>query len=235
MTELTLTSFNGIETVDSKQVAEAVGKEHKNLIRDIAKYCEYLGELNFELTDFFIESTYISEQNKQLPCYLCTRKGCEMIANKLTGQKGVAFTALYITAFHAMEDHIKHEPAQLAEKQLQIAEMEIRLKMSQQLSALSAKTASDTYKSVLLAKSAEILMGEPVLPLPKVERKTYSATEVGKILGISAQKVGKLANQYSLKTEAYGAWYHDKAKYCSKEVDTFRYYDEAIEKLKELI
>lgn len=234
MTELTLTSFNGIETVDSKQVAEAVGKEHKNLIRDIAKYCEYLGELNFELTDFFIESTYISEQNKQLPCYLCTRKGCEMIANKLTGQKGVAFTALYITAFHAMEDHIKHEPAQLAEKQLQIAEMEIRLKMSQQLSALSAKTASDTYKSVLLAKSAEILMGEPVLPLPKSE-KTYSAGDIAKMLGVSAQKIGRIANANGMKTSEYGAWYHDKSAYSAKEVDVFRYTEQAIEKFKELI
>ena len=233
MTELTLTSFNGVEVVDSRQVAEAVGKEHKNLIRDIAKYCKYLGELNFELTDFFIESTYISEQNKQLPCYLCTRKGCEMIANKLTGQKGVAFTALYITAFHAMEDHIKHEPAQLAEKQLQIAEMEIRLKMSQQLSALSAKTASDTYKSVLLAKSAEILMGEPVLPLPKSE-KTYSAGDIGKMLGVSAQKIGHIANVNNMKTSEYGAWYRDKSAYSSKEVDVFRYNDKAVEKFREI-
>lgn len=234
MTELTLTSFNGVEVVDSRQVAEAVGKEHKNLIRDIAKYCKYLGELNFELTDFFIESTYISEQNKQLPCYLCTRKGCEMIANKLTGQKGVAFTALYITAFHAMEDHIKHEPAQLAEKQLQIAEMEIRLKMSQQLSALSAKTASDTYKSVLLAKSAEILMGEPVLPLPKSE-KTYSAGDIGKMLGVSAQKIGHIANVNNMKTSEYGAWYRDKSAYSSKEVDVFRYNDKAVEKFREIL
>lgn len=109
MNELTPMNFNGIEAVDSRQVAEAIGKEHKNLIRDIRTYCEHLGELRFELTDFFIESTYTSEQNKEMPCYLCTRKGCEMIANKLTGQKGVAFTALYINAFHAMEAHIREQ------------------------------------------------------------------------------------------------------------------------------
>lgn len=33
----------------------------------------------------------------------------------------------------------------------------------------------------------------------------------------------------------YGAWYHDEAKYCSKEVDTFRYFDEGIDKLKSLL
>lgn len=243
MNTLTLTDFNGVETVDSRQVAEAVGKEHYNLLKDIAKYCEYLGAVNFDCSDFFIESTYISEQNKQLPCYLCTRKGCEMIANKLTGQKGIAFTALYINAFHEMQEHIKEiEPTpvqpvdKLAERRLELAEKEIRLRMSEQyLKLMAIPNISDTYKNILLAKSAETLAGEQVLPLPKTERKTYSAGEVGEILGISAQKVGKLANQHNLKTEEYGAWYHDKAKYCSKEVDTFRYYDEGIEKLKSLL
>lgn len=235
MTELTLTSFNGVETVDSRQVAEAVGKEHYNLLKDIAKYCEYLGAVNFDCSDFFIESTYISEQNKQLPCYLCTRKGCEMIANKLTGQKGVAFTALYITAFHAMEDHIRREPAQLAEKKLELAEKEIRLKMSEQyLKLMAIPNISDTYKGILLAKSAEALAGEPVLSLPKSE-KTYSAGDIGKMLGVSAQKIGRIANAKGLKTAEYGSWYHDKSAYSSKEVDVFRYTEQAIEKFKELI
>lgn len=235
MTELTLTSFNGVEVVDSRQVAEAVDKEHKNLIRDIGKYCEYLNQLNFELVDFFIESSYTDAKGEQRPCYLCTRKGCEMIANKLTGQKGVAFTALYITAFHAMEDHIKHEPAQLAEKKLELAEKEIRLRMSEQyLKLMEATNASDTYKSILLAKSAEALAGEPVLPLPKSE-KTYSAGDIGKMLGVSARKIGRLANQYGMKTSEYGAWYHDKSAYSAKEVDVFRYTEQAIEKFKELI
>lgn len=129
MNELTPMNFNGIEAVDSRQVAEAVGKEHKNLIRDIRTYCEHLGELRFELTDFFIESTYTSEQNKEMPCYLCTRKGCEMIANKLTGQKGVAFTALYINAFHAMETHIREQDSRTAFTELlqRQSELEKRL------------------------------------------------------------------------------------------------------------
>ena len=129
MNELTPMNFNGIEAVDSRQVAEAVGKEHKNLIRDIRTYCEHLGELKFELTDFFIESTYTSEQNKEMPCYLCTRKGCEMIANKLTGQKGVAFTALYINAFHAMETNIREQDSRKAFTELlqRQSELEKRL------------------------------------------------------------------------------------------------------------
>jgi hypothetical protein len=30
----------------------------------------------------------MSEQNKPLPCYLLTRKGCDMVANKLIDETG---------------------------------------------------------------------------------------------------------------------------------------------------
>ncbi len=103
MNELTPMNFNGVDVIDSQQVAEAVGKEHSKLLRDIRRYSEYLTEAKIGFSDFFIESSYTDPTGRTLPCYLCTRKGCEMIANKLTGQKGVVFTALYINAFHKME------------------------------------------------------------------------------------------------------------------------------------
>ncbi|MDE5765320.1 MAG: Rha family transcriptional regulator [Ruminococcus sp.] len=113
MNELTLESFNGIDVVDSRQVAEVIGKKHKNLVRDIRKYCDYLNELKIEpvefneskigLVDFFIEGVYTDAKGEERLCYLCTEKGCEMIAHKLTGKKGVIFTALYINAFHKMK------------------------------------------------------------------------------------------------------------------------------------
>lgn len=64
-----------------------------------------LGEAKIGHTDFFIETTYISEQNKELPCFNVTRKGCEFIANKLTGQKGTEFTARYVNKFHELEEN----------------------------------------------------------------------------------------------------------------------------------
>ncbi|MCM1507406.1 MAG: Rha family transcriptional regulator [Ruminococcus flavefaciens] len=119
MKELKAMNFNGVVVVDSRQVAEAVGKAHKHLLRDIAVYCEYLNEtkiglvneLKIEPIDFFIESTYTDSKGEERPCYLCTRKGCEMIANKLTGKKGVIFTTIYINAFYEMEEQIKKKQA----------------------------------------------------------------------------------------------------------------------------
>ncbi len=84
------------QTLDSREVAEMVKKTHKELLRDIRRYCEQLGESKIALTEFFSESTYVTEQNKTMPCYLVTKKGCEFIAHKLTGIKGTEFTARYI-------------------------------------------------------------------------------------------------------------------------------------------
>lgn len=113
MNELTIMNFNGIETVDSRQVAQAVGKDHAHLMRDIAKYCGYLTESKIGLSDFFIESSYQDSTGRTLPCYQITRKGCEMVANKMTGQKGTVFTALYVNAFHAMEQQLQKPVSQL--------------------------------------------------------------------------------------------------------------------------
>lgn len=99
-----ITINNTTETIISIEVATMVGKEHSKLLRDIHRYIKQLGEAKIGFSDFFQESTYISEQNKVLPCFNITRKGCEFIANKLTGQKGTEFTARYVNRFHELEE-----------------------------------------------------------------------------------------------------------------------------------
>mgnify|MGYP000487136787 CR=1 FL=1 len=112
--------MNQIEQMlDSREVAEMVGKEHGKLLRDIRRYCEQLGQANFGQSDFFKESTYCNSQNKEQPCYLISKKGCEFIAHKLTGQKGTEFTARYINRFHDMEDRIRKPQSALEMLQLQ--------------------------------------------------------------------------------------------------------------------
>lgn len=104
--------------ITSMDVADMVEKEHKELLRDIRRYVSQLGESKIAPTDFFEESTYTTEQNKVLPCFNVTKKGCEFIANKLTGAKGAAFTARYINRFHDMEDAIEN-PLSGISKELQ--------------------------------------------------------------------------------------------------------------------
>lgn len=96
-------------------------------------------------------------------------------------------------------------------------------------------TKSKSYKSVLMACAANTAAGQLVLPLPKCDfGKTYSATDVGRILGISKQKVGRIANEYGLKTDDFGQWYHDVTPN-GRECDNFRYNDAAVLKFREIL
>lgn len=91
-------------TISSMEVAEMVEKRHADLLKDIRKYIHQLNEGNISPVDFFTESVRIDVKGQQQPCYLVTKKGCEFIAHKMTGQKGTEFTARYINRFHEMED-----------------------------------------------------------------------------------------------------------------------------------
>ena len=96
-------------TLTSNEVAGMVGKEHSKLIRDIRTYVDYLAEAKIGSGDFFIESTYKDANNQERPNYLLTKQGCEMVSNKLTGAKGVQFTAKYVSRFNQMEKHINQQ------------------------------------------------------------------------------------------------------------------------------
>lgn len=107
MNELQIINHDGIEVVDSRDVARMVDRDHDKLLKTIRVYCEYLDAANLGDGDFFIESSYIGANNQSRPCYLITKKGCDMIANKMTGQKGILFTAAYVDAFYRMERQFK--------------------------------------------------------------------------------------------------------------------------------
>lgn len=111
------------QTLDSREVAEMVEKEHKNLVRDIRRYIIQLGQSKIEPSSFFTESTYQNSQNKEMPCYRITKKGCEFIAHKLTGAKGTAFTARYINRFHEMEEIITDQTAVQTQESKELEEL----------------------------------------------------------------------------------------------------------------
>lgn len=98
MNELTRT------TITSMEAAEWCGKKHTDLLRDIRRYKTQLTESKIALGSFFKESTYLDANGQNRPCFQVTKKGCEFIAHKMTGQKGTEFTARYINRFHEMEE-----------------------------------------------------------------------------------------------------------------------------------
>lgn len=107
------------QTLDSREVAKMLGKAHCELLKDMRRYIKQFNEVNIPFVDFFQESTYEDTKGETRPCYRITRKGCEFIANKLTGTKGTAFTARYINRFHEMESIISSQSPAVAPVQLE--------------------------------------------------------------------------------------------------------------------
>jgi Rha family phage regulatory protein len=144
------------QTLDSREVAEMVEKEHRSVIRDIRRYIKQINECNHTSatehkivpSDFFEESTYKDSTGRTLPCYMITRKGCEFIANKLTGTKGTEFTARYINRFHEMEDEIASEQIQNQAEYLAKALLEARRMLDEkdkQIKILEQRKTAETY------------------------------------------------------------------------------------------
>lgn len=106
--QLQIINQNGQLLADSREVATMIKTRHDNLIAKIEGYIKSLStDLNFQVSEFFIANTYKDGTGRELPCYLLTRKGCDMVANKTTGVKGVLFTAAYVTKFEEMEKQNK--------------------------------------------------------------------------------------------------------------------------------
>lgn len=224
-----------MDVVDSRAVAEMVGKNHRDLMRSIHSYVNIMennNERNFAPVDFFIESTYLDGKGEVRPCYLLTKKGCDMVANKMTGEKGVLFTAAYVTAFEAMR---RTQKAASTRPMTAYQRETISLQKARLLNQIASNYPGTTYQQVLQAHATRELTGEYLLPLPSLQEKTYSAKEIGDIMGISARQVGALANRHQLKDDAHGQWFKDKSPYGNKEVSTFRYYEKAIDALREVL
>lgn len=92
------------------------------------------------------------------------------------------------------------------------------------------------YKQICTHYASAVLAGKEVLPLPEVTGSTYSASEVAAMLGgISANKVGRIANAHQLKTPEYGVEVWDKSRNSAKQVPTWRYNDKAVARLREIV
>lgn len=147
------------QKLDSREVAEMVGKEHKNIIRDIRGYVSELGELKIEPTDFFAESEYTDKSNRRKPCYLITKDGCEFIAHKLTGIKGTEFTAKYIKRFHEMENIIKEHVPQ-GKELLALAVLEAQKTIEEQTAQIEEMKPHAILGQAITTANTSILVGD---------------------------------------------------------------------------
>lgn len=123
----------------------------------------------------------------------------------------------------------------VANKRLTIMEENAKTRKANLLYKIAMATESQSSAQSMLALAAKELTGEMTIPVMK--RKEYSATEVGEKLGISAQKVGKIANQLGIKAEQpgqnrFGRWANSKSRYSDKEVAQWLYSEDGLSAIR---
>lgn len=121
---------------------------------------------------------------------------------------------------------VPKEDAQLARAKAML--LNAKTRAAQTWLKIAATVNIPEYKQIASTYAANTLADREVLALPQVERKTYTATEIGKMFDVSGKKIGQLANEHGLKTKEYGMEVWDKARHSGKQIPAWRYYENAI-------
>lgn len=195
MKELKLINVNGKYFANSRDVADMVKKDHSNLMRDIRGYISVLAEPDSKLNpaDFFTEDTYIDEQNQTRPCFLLTRIGCDMVANKMTGRKGILFTAAYVSKFEEMERQLKanNTPSYMIEDKIMRAQAWIIEQKEVQLLEVKIKEYSEkaNYVDTILQSKGAV-----------------TTTQIAKDYGLSASALNEILHKAGVQFKQNKQW-----------------------------
>ena len=234
-------------TIDSRDVAEMVGKQHAHLCRDIDHYIEVMGQNpKLDSDNFFIPQTYTAGTGKNYTRYDVTRKGCEMIANKLTGEKGMRVTAEYGGRFNKVEqarrgearapklDSETAEKLALQKQKAATAAANARARTSSLYLRAAKMTTNAVWRNVLIATSANVLSGKELIPAPSSKNGRvrhplgwYAVHCLGRaetwasVLGKKLKKLG--IKQSDGET---GELVENKAKGCNRQVQSFEWYED---------
>ena len=112
-----------IKTLDSREVAQMLGKEHSELLKEIegrkdgknVGLIPTLTQYKIDVSKYFISSTYKTGTRKY-KCYLITNEGCRILGNKLQGAKSILFHITLDEKFKSgMTEDIKQDVKMLCD------------------------------------------------------------------------------------------------------------------------
>ncbi len=176
-------------TISSIEVAEMLGVEHYKIIRKLegAKerkgYIQVLADAQMGVSDYFIEDSYKDNSGKTNKCYQFTKLGCDFIANKFTGEKGIIFTAKYVKRFNEMTKYIKEQSSNKTQFQVPFDEV------IKAVSVIAGDLKVNEASKLLMYEKTCNSYGVATEFLPKYEnngsREIRPATELLKRIGAS--------------------------------------------------
>ena len=234
MSDLVRINSNQVVT-DSRSVAEHFGKQHNHVMRDIKNLLEGVSKIG--QTPMFHETTYVNEQNGQpYPMYLMNRDGFSLLVMGFTGAKALEWKLKYINAFNEMEKALKDQRVkQVEQDKAKEMRAEAMLKNADSRRAkllleIAAASHIDGYKEMIMTKTANMLAGEPFLPMPKSGRERHDLGWYCERIGKGknwASPLGKILKKNGIKKEqgVNGEYAEDHARGdIHKQVQNFEWY-----------
>lgn len=94
----------------------------------------------------------------------------------------------------------------------------------------------DSSRQAIAANLINPAAGRDVIPLPKIEEKFYTTTELAKELEITAAMLGRLANQYGMKKpDETGEYRMSQSKHSAKQVEQWYWSLAGVEQMRDLV
>lgn len=171
--------------------------------------------------------------------YLLSERGYAKLLKILEDDKAWEIYDELVDNYFNMRQTIKTDnKALVANKRLEIMEENAKTRKANLLYKIAMATRSETSKETLIAEAAKVLTGE--MRIPVMKHKEFSATEIGEQLGLSANKVGRIANQLGLKAEQpgqneYGRWASSKSQHSDKEVSQWLYFEKGKQEIERYV
>lgn len=173
-----------VQTIPSYEVAEMMEVKHSKVIRMIEGDEDRVGiiptlrKAQMGVSKYFIEDTYkVEGNNKSYKCYECTKLGCDMLANKMTGEKGILFTAKYVERFNEMVEN----PLANASKELQAIFMIDRKQqvIEKRVGAIEEKMTVDyelaeNLRTAVNSRAVYLLEGKHSEAYKKLSKKLFA-------------------------------------------------------------
>ncbi|EQM54783.1 ORF6N domain-containing protein [Lactiplantibacillus plantarum] len=219
---------------------QTVGNVNLLINRNRSRFRDGVDIIDLKQKDFAIvlnKSGFTQNQiNATKNIYLLSERGYSKLLKILEDDKAWEIYDELVDNYFNMRQSIKqNQPSLIAGKRLEIMEKNAATRKANLLYKIAQATNSETSSQTLLAQAAKELTGEMTIPVMK--RKEYSASEVGELVGKSANMVGRICNQLGLKAEQpgqnkYGRWSNSKSQHSDKEVPQWLYFDEGVKAIK---
>ena len=202
-----------VKRISSREVAEMMELRHDALLRKIDNINKVLSpqKCGNEKSSpqkcgneiYWVESNYIYN-GRTLREYLVSKEGCEFLAHKSTGEKGILFTHRYMERFKEMEQIIEQGSQQV-----------ITAKQVEEIATTVATTVATTIATTILERLNKIIpyntpKSEQISFINTPLRTPYTATKIGKQINRKPETINKAAARHGIITKTNNGWVLNK-------------------------